>query len=317
MAIFKRTLLILILLPSQIAWAQSPHDYFDWLSQQSESIVSNAYRTQAEIDRDSAPKFRPNDKIVYDPAHDAARVRHLANNSGVLSTNQVRPSLDNTGFAKSPNLLISTGTLLFTWDAKWGSGFLNVKNQGLEVHKEFQIGSQEIGHEDRWLEIRSRYSLSDSTYISKIDLRSYIHSHAGDRLPMGRDGCPANPGNDCQINSFEVQVDTWTRYWVFIDFGANTLTFWMADEKNTPIKQFDAFPVIWSQGVNGFWFEYNSSQDRTGPEISAWFRNFAVLRNVSNVNAIVAQGANVGAGPSDPSPPDTTPPSAPTNLDAQ
>ena len=308
MAILKRILLTLIFLPSSIAWAQSPHAYFDWLSQQSEKIVANAYRTQTEIDRDTAPKQRPNPSIVYDPGQDAARAIHFSNKSGVSSSHQVRPSFDNSGYAKSPGFEISTGNLLITWDAKWDSGFLDVESQGLETHKEFQLSRMGSG-ETRFIEIRSRYVLSDPTYISKIDVRSYDLGHAGDTQPMGRGGCPQNSGGNCQINDFDVQVDTWTRYWCYVDFDNKTFSFWVADENNPPVKLFDNFTINYPYGLNAFWFEYNSSQSRTGPEINAWFRNFVVLQNVSDVDATVAQGANVGDGPTD-----TTPPNPPTNL---
>ena len=51
-----------------------------------------------------------------------------------------------------------------------------------------------------------------------------------------------------------------------------------------------------------FWFEYNSSQKRpsTAAPLVSWFRNFVVLRNVSDPRAIVTQGAVTIALPAAP-----------------
>ncbi len=308
MAILKRTLLILLLLPSPIAWAAAPHAYFDWLSQKSEKIVSNAYRTQAEINRDTAPSHVPNAYVKYDSNQDAAKLTLFQNKSGLSGDGQLRPSLDNSGY-QGMSGEISTGNLLFTWDAKWGNGFLDVETEGLKSQKSFQLSR--IGSGDtRRIEIRTRLSRSDPSYIADVDNRGYVFEFAGEKQPMGRGGC----NGDCQINDFTVQGNTWTRYWCFVDFDNETYSFWMADENNSPVKLFDNFAMNYTTGLNSFWFEYNSSNSRTGPEIYGWFRNFVVLQNVENVDAIVAQGANIGAGPSTSSPPDTTPPSAPTNL---
>jgi hypothetical protein len=309
MAILKRTLLtLLLLLPSQIAWAQSPHSYFDWLAQKSEKLVANSYRTQTEIELDTAPGGRPNAWIKYDPNQDAAKITLTENKSGLSGTGQLRPSFDNSGYAKG-GFEISTGNLLITWDAKWGSGFLDVETEGLTSAKTFMLSRMGSG-DTRRIEIRSRFSHSDPSYIAESDIRRYIWGAAGDPQPMGRGGCPQNSDGNCQINGFAVQVDTWTRYWCFVDFANGTYSFWMADENTPPVKLFDKFAMDFTDGLNAFWFAYNSSASRTGPEIYAWFRNFAVLHNVSNVEAMVAMGANAGAGLSE----DTTPPSPPNNL---
>ena len=72
-------------------------------------------------------------------------------------------------------------------------------------------------------------------------------------------------------------------------------------------------------GVNAFWFEYNSSAKRTGPEIDAWFRNFIVMQDIADADAMVTMGANVGAGVTDPPPlvPRSSPPSSVTDLSVQ
>jgi hypothetical protein len=51
-----------------------------------------------------------------------------------------------------------------------------------------------------------------------------------------------------------------------------------------------------AHGLNSFWFQYNSSQDRTGPELYTWARNLVVLRNVSNPESLVQLGSDVGGG---------------------
>ena len=63
-----------------------------------------------------------------------------------------------------------------------------------------------------------------------------------------------------------------------------------------------------SGGLDNFWFEFNSSQTRSGGALNIWARNFAVLKNVANAQDIVNQSGDPQA---------TLQPKAPLNLAAQ
>lgn len=325
MEILKRALLILLLLPSQLSWAESPHAYFDWLSQRPSMIVANGYRTDTEIDRDSSSPNRPNAMVSYDNVKDAAKITFAEN---VTNLKRVKPSLDNSGW--NTNLLpfeITDGNLLFTWDAMFGSGF-SVLNNGDDLvwpkptFKTFHISKEGRIDKRRW-EVRTVFNQfdEDPAHVAGVDYRMYEWDPAGLDKPVGKGGCPENPGGNCQLSNFIIDADIWLRYWMYVDYDGGTVSAWVADENTAPVLMLDKMPVNFDasdagRGVNNFWFQYNSSQQRQGPEIYAWFRNFAVLQNVADVDAIVAQGKKVGGGLSDPSPPnsDTTPPASPTSL---
>ena len=325
----RGALLILLLLPSPMAWAQNQHDYFDWLAQKPSRIVANSYRTQAEIDRDSAPKWRPNPMVKYDNVEDAAKITFAEN---VTNLTVVNASLDNSGHSNSlPDFEYTDGNLLFTWDFMYDSGFL-ILNNGDDLvwprptFKNFQAVRNGSPLDKRRFEIKTVFNTHDEdpNHIGSVSYRTYEWMpQGGITQPAGQGGCPQYPSGDCQIGEFVIDANVWTRHWVFIDYDGGTVSAWVADENRAPVVMFDQMPVTFDVEaglpVNGFWFQYNSSQQRKGPEIYAWFRNFVVLRNVSNVDAIVAQGKKVVGGISNLSPPnsDTIPPASPTSLFVQ
>ena len=269
----------------------SAQSYFDWLSSQTETILSRSYKSQAEIDGDLHGKL-PSNNIHFDPEENAAKITIKENSASIQ---QIRPNFPAQ----------SSGTLLFTWDAKWGEHFARDRT-GLNNHKTYQLSHDGPG-DDRRIEIRNRYSLVAPPSISTVDVRLYYHDSAEGRAPAGP-----------QAAQFIIEPSTWTRYWAYVDFDTSTFSMWMADENRQPIALFAALPIAWTNGhsrtnnflLNQFWFEYNSSQSRTGPELFAWFRNFVVMKNVADVNSVIAQGANVDGS----SPPSDAAPGAPSNL---
>jgi hypothetical protein len=248
--------------------------YFAWLAARSDVLVAKSYKSQTQINGDSEQS--PNSSVTYDSLEDAAKVQFVNDQLGDASLpNQVRPQ-----FATA-----TSGTLLFIWDAKWHAhyGDVNYRN-GLDNHKCFQLANGSASGDQRRIEPRMRYGLATYPDVAKVDTRLYPND--------------AMPG---QVAQFTVKPNTWTRRWAFVEFRSATdvlYSEWIADSTRTPVQLFNrnAITLINIGGMNEFWFEYNSSQQRpstSGPLVS-WFRDFVVLRNVSDAASIVSQGAVVG-----------------------
>ena len=104
-------------------------------------------------------------------------------------------------------------------------------------------------------------------------------------------------------NAFVIRPDKWIRFTASLTFtgGVQRLRLWMSDEDTPPtlvIADPDdptlGFLTDWPQaqehppgsgiisdlsGSDEFWVEFNTSQQRTGPELEAWVRNIVVYRN--------------------------------------
>ncbi|MBN1671024.1 MAG: hypothetical protein JXR37_08335 [Kiritimatiellae bacterium] len=286
------------LLVSSRLTAHAQHAYFGWLSNRTETVVAVGYRSEAEINADTAPGRQPNRNVIYDPQEDAARGQ-LGPGVGTLGT-YMKPGMWNNFFSAR------SGSLLFIWDVRWSEEFLRFPEQGILTHKAFQLSENASG-DSRRIEIRTRFGLSGPGEVAEIDARRYIWGGDGLAQPMGADG----PGGDCQTGQFTVMPVTWTRFWASVNFDTGTFSLWVADENTLPVTLFDAYRLVITTKLDNFWWEFNSSQTRTGgADAYIWFRNFVVMQDVSDPSAIVAQGARVGGGDIG----DTAPPARPRGL---
>lgn len=290
-AAIRQTSLIAFIVLHNLAGAQSAHsdEYFDWLSDQPETVLARSYKTQSEINSDIHAVRSENrvDPPVYDPVMDAAKWRIPAGKASIAVQDQLRP-----GFPR-----ISSGNVLFFWETRWDSDF-GGNLGGLETQKAFQLSLEGSGDERR-IELRTRFSQAPPSGIARLDGRTYVWN-------------PAEQPMSPQAREFTVRADTWTRFWAYVNFNTRRFSLWVADEDNDPVRVFNEYQFSsMSGGLDNFWFEFNSSQSRSGGNsLDIWSRNFVVMRNVDDVVSIVTQGASV-----DPSP-DPIEPSPPTNLSA-
>ncbi len=235
--------------------------------------------------------------MVFDPAEDAAMFTIPADTASL--PRQVRPAYPR----------VEVGTVLFTWDAKWGPEFQTDRDE-LQTHKAFQLardGQVSGSGDNRRIELRTRFSLAEgeceeargcadgdtreecvacAASIAASDLRLYQFDN------LEGEQQPAEP----QDARFVIEPDTWTRFWAFVDFDAGTYSQWIADSDRAPVQVFDALSIDYAShggGLDWFWFEYNSSQSRTGGELRGWFRNLVVVQDMSDAAGLVAEGAEV------------------------
>lgn len=98
------------------------------------------------------------------------------------------------------------------------------------------------------------------------------------------------------VKPFLMLPGRWTRHTIRLYLhsdNAEYMTHWISDENNDPVVVIgradygavvnpeDGFRCNWSgnSGFNGFWFEYNTSQSRTGPARNgAFFRNLIIAK---------------------------------------
>jgi len=94
-----------------------------------------------------------------------------------------------------------------------------------------------------------------------------------------------------QASTFFIEPETWTRYWALVDIDSQNVSLWMADETRAAVLVYDAVPITLTGGFQfeQFWFEYNSSQSRTGPALTGWFTSLVVMHDVSDVSSLLSQ----------------------------
>lgn len=266
---YSRMFVILLVFDSFLIAPAVADTYFDEVSSMPEVIAARAYDSQAEINADihannSANRVRP---PVYDAEIGGARWTISSGSGSIAIQDQLRPTFPN----------VSSGNLLVIWEARWDPAFPQNEN-GLETHKAFQLSREGSGDERR-IEVRTRFSQASPPAVAKVDVRTYIWS-------------PAQQPLSGQSRDFTIKGGKWTRFWAFVDFSSREFSLWIADEDTHPVRVFDKrqFSSM-SGGLNNFWFEFNSSQSRSGgASLNVWGRNFIALRNVSNVESIVSGG---------------------------
>mgnify|MGYP001829035701 CR=1 FL=1 len=95
---------------------------------------------------------------------------------------------------------------------------------------------------------------------------------------------------------FHVAGETWTRFWLFVDFENLQITQWVGDETRAPVRIYDQaqFDAMDPANLESFWFELNSSQSRSDPEtLYVWGKNLVVLKDLGSLDAVqslVSQG---------------------------
>src|SRR5690606_35491173 len=135
----------------------------------------------------------------------------------------------------------------------------------VQTYKAFQLSDDG----DLNTEIRTRFSEANLPYVGRVDVRTYYG--------------PTGPADSLvgQSGEFNILPNTWTRYWVFLDYDNDTFSLWVGDDQRAPVVLYDRAPYNMSGNeINQFWFEYNTSQNRNGPLKYVWGRNLAILRNV-------------------------------------
>ena len=233
------------------------HVYFESLLAHSNYFASAHLRTPQNVEDNVYYSRKERATTFYDPVHDAARMIHPPGSGSIMIGDQIRPTFPQ----------VIDGTAFFYWEARMDSNWC-VKSggevYGLQTQKAFQL-SRDF---DLTLEPRHRYVNAPNGRKAALDVRTYVGPGGGPADSMPQDGV------------FITDCDTWTYYFLFLDEDNNVISYWAADENQAPVR-------ILNQGAtnnvnpNSFWFEFNSSQSRNGPEAYAWGRNFAALRNIT------------------------------------
>lgn len=272
-----------LVLVSYAPAARADHPYFDWLNTLSQVHLSRAYRSDAEITPE-VNAVNPNNRIVppfYDSQMDAARFTVQPGWSGIAVQDQLRPEFPR----------VTSGNLMFTWDVRWDPAF-QANLGGIQTHKAFQMASSTTNDERR-LELRTRFNFVSAPDLAELDIRRYNFGFSGDDTPP----------TDVR---FILQPDRWTRFWTLVDFTTNQFSLWVADEQRQPVLVVDRLQFTnFNGGLDQFWYEFNSSQSRSGgASLAIWTRNLVILRDVADPDTIVSQGALVAAANGDsPRPP--------------
>lgn len=254
---------------------EGDHAYFDFLVAQPEHYHSRAYRSMEQIIEDSG---RTRSRVDYDPAQDAARWTFGPDVGSMTAADQLRTFFEP--------LTEENQNAFYTWEGRWSALWMTNRG-GIETHKAFQIGGIEGGRTPRGLEPRTRFSRAMDGFVASTDCRIYGWSPSAPG--------PADTFADLDAE-FDVAPETWTRYWMFIDWENLQVSMWVGDETRAPIAIYDRseFNSMSPAALESFWFEFNSSQSRSDPEtLYTWGRNLVVLRNIAGHAAalsLVEQG---------------------------
>jgi hypothetical protein len=223
-------------------------------------------------------------------------------------------------------------TYIFTWDVMYTSSYVGT---GLAGNKTFQFSS---GQDAIWWEVKTRMDggsdiskpagFNRAVHVGGLDVRSY-NRPGGDANWMLTDGSYLGPGvTENQPvapmqSTFLLYPNRWIRYWVVVEQRANDYDYidvWAADELTAPRQIYKRIPAsTFNKGtpsINFFWLEFNDSQSRLPAgrtddfaDMVAYVRNFAALKNVSDVTPLL-QRPVPGVLPGETS----TAPGAPRNV---
>ena len=196
---------------------------------------------------------------------------------------------------------------VFTWDVLYASSYLGT---GLQGNKTFQFSS---GDDTIWWEVKTRMDggseiskpagFNKSVHVGGLDVRSY-NKPGGNANWLLTDGSYLGPGVldnqpvDPMESQFILYPNRWIRYWMVIDQRANDydyIDFWAADEQQNPKLIYKHIPVsVRANSIRKFWLEFNDSAARLPlgrtddfADMVAYVRNFAALRNISDVTPLL------------------------------
>lgn len=245
------------------------HPFFESLQAHPGHHKTASLRRQEEIDEYSVVS-RGRSRNVYDPVKDACKFTILKDRASLTSGDQVR--------IKWPE--INEGTMLVYWEGQMPSYW--VQDGAIEgtmtTHKAFQIGrdktrgGERVGGNERGFEPRHNYSKTPAPHFARTDVRIYIKG-------VERGGGDSVKG---QKEEFRLLPDVWTYYAALIDIDGGSFSYWVGDETRQMTCLIDQSPIpIPTPYWDWFWFEWNSSQQRIGPETNCWGRNLAVLKDLS------------------------------------
>jgi hypothetical protein len=255
--------------------------------------------------------------------HGSTAAAHSAGTALARSTNSLQNQI------RVPVRTTDGHSYVFTWDSYWTEPYLS---SGLTNHKAFQLTS---GGDNIWFETTTNFgdtvgaACHVAGILASVGGRSYNKANGpsswqsdfADYLgPLVSRPDPLAP----QAREFCLKANAWTRFWIRVDQRANDydyLDMWVADETREAVQIFERIPVsVRSTGptpnqIDAFWLEYNTSTilhtrgDQN--DLVAYARNFAVLRDLTDVRSILARpvpGATPVSGGS------TSGPSAPSNV---
>ena len=269
-----------------------PHAYFEYLDALPQKHTSFTCRDQDDVDAAAfgGASFREDPGVTtnYNASLDAAQFVVKANRGSIEIGDQIK--YGETGFTAWPSALTvnNSDSVLFYWEAYapdyWAQ---DGTADGVKNYKAFQCSDEG----NLTLEPRYRYSQIDrADGVARLDVRAYGNQSG---VSIG-EGDSVQP----QTGEFNIQPDTWTRFWMYCDFANNEMTYWVNDANQGTVTLHDAVPFNWTQnygsgfGFTSFWFEFNTSQSRSGPEQYHYGRNLVVLKDVSNPQALIDQLAN-------------------------
>jgi hypothetical protein len=251
------------------------NEYFDQLVSRPDHHSSTHLRTQEEVLEELHFSDKSKATTAYDPVMDAARFIVKSGSGSVTGGDQVRHQFPS----------VNSGNALFFWEARAESYWASDGSvDGVETYKAFQLSNAG----NLTLEPRFRFAHVNLPYVARTDVRTYGSVERG----------PADSVTG-QTGEFRILPDTWTRFWMLLDFDNNRLSYWVGDENRPTVAILNAVPYNWSAAYGSgfkfdqFWFEFNTSQSRSSSEEAYfWGRNLVILKDVEDALSIVELGSN-------------------------
>jgi hypothetical protein len=256
------------------------HAYFESLEALPQLWSSHSLRSQAQLNTlYKGSEQSGGRQIQYDAGTDTARF--------LLPENEV--SLQGPDQLDIP-FAVTSGDYLITWDVKIGDEWhYDISSggtgpQSIARYKHFQIRRQPGGGITD--ETRSEFIGQTLPTVARVDGRYY--TAAGAYGPNVNDENPLGP----QAGEFDIQADTWTRYWLRLQLGQSGYalhSLWVADETQDPVLIFNGLQLA-DFDPQTFQFECNTSTNtRVGPELRMDFRNVVILSGYGAPGALLVK----------------------------
>lgn len=254
--------------------------YFETLAADTGAILAKACRSQDELEAD---KHGVTTQVIYDLEKDAARAEVKEQEGGDGDAGRGAPR-----YVFAP---VTNGQLWYVWDLMIDENWQNIRG-GVNTYKAFQLTSKNIddgSNDERRLEIRANFSVTSASAAAPvenpagaIDVRPY---RTGSETGSGGKLEPIHADTSLHYSQrfpFIAALGKWTRFWAKVDMDTKTFSLWAADEDREAVAIYQDAPVPELTGLDGWWWEFDTSQARTGPAgVFGWFRNLVVLHNVT------------------------------------